>query len=104
MTTKEPTRRSDKSATDDDDEKHDNTLRLESVSTPIDHTLRSFCEAEVRPWSDCDVAFVSIDLEIGAVEPVEVTLTADNARRLAEELQTAADDADERVDELLADD
>jgi len=103
MTTNEPTRRSDKSATDDD-EKHDDTLPLESVSTPIDHTLRSFCEAEVRPWSDCDVAFVSIDLEIGAVEPVEVTLTADNARRLAEELHSAADDADEKVDELLADD
>jgi hypothetical protein len=65
------------------------------VETPMDTHTRCDCETRVRGWHDCELAAVSIIVDIDAAEPLEVSLNADDARRLAGELHKAAIHADE---------
>lgn len=70
-----------------------------SVKTPMERHEREVGNATPAGWHDGAGAFVTLSVEIGAVEPVELTLTADNARRLAGELGAAATDAERLVAE-----
>jgi hypothetical protein len=99
MDATEPRRQTGKKRTEDSNDAH--TVDIVSVSTPMDSVLRSGCEASVDWWTDGEHAFVDVDLEIGAVEPVTLCLHVDDVRDLAAELTQATERAELEAEDWI---